>query len=336
MRESEPSSVHDEPIHLSSDCGEEITHWLEVRESWAIKAAVAANRPLLISGEPGLGKTQLAMAAAKKLERPLVSFTVDSRTESRDLLWNFDAIQRLAEAQILSATCKDRTQLEAMKGEIDERKFVRPGPIWWAIDWNSAKTKLGRGQKPPETPEGWDSECGGVAILIDEIDKADRDLPNGLLEAFGSRQFTPYGHSEPIVRSPRTPPPLMIITTNRERALPSAFLRRCLTLELSLPPVLGPHGSTLSDEETDKFINYLKKRGELHFPTAPKDRLEKAARKILEFRQLAFRHQQPQKPGQSEYLDLLRALHNLEREHDADEIFENVCQFFRKSPEQVS
>ena len=94
-----------EPIILiDSESGERITHVLEDREHWAVKGAMAANRPLLVRGEPGIGKTQLAWAIATKMNRPLVSLTLDSNTEARDLLWTFDAVQRLAEAQVASAT----------------------------------------------------------------------------------------------------------------------------------------------------------------------------------------------------------------------------------------
>ena len=98
-------------------------HLLEDKDEWAIKAA---NRPLLVRGEPGIGKTQLARAAAADLKRPLVSLTVDANTESRELMWSFDAVQRLAEAQVASATTTDEAELQ---DRIAVKTFVRPGPI---------------------------------------------------------------------------------------------------------------------------------------------------------------------------------------------------------------
>lgn len=328
--------MQEEEILLSiSDCGEQIVHLLEAPERWAIEAAVAANRPLLVQGEPGVGKTQLARAAAVKLNRPLISFTVDSCSESRDLLWTFDAVQRLAEAQVASAICKSDDDLTQLLDKIELSKFVRPGPIWWGLNWESAEKHLGPGQSSPVTPEkGW-SHQDGVVILIDEIDKADRDLPNGLLEAFGSRQFTPHGCTEAISSEPGTQPPLMIITTNRERTLPGAFVRRCLTFEMDLPRVVGGRGEELGKEAEQAFLEYLTRRGELHFPSAPPERLEKSARKIMEFRQAAIRSQQLQKPGQAEFLDLLRTIHNLADRHDPDDVFDNVCELFRKPPERI-
>jgi len=100
-------------IKLSeSGSGERIIHILEDREEWAIKGALAANRPLLIRGEPGIGKTQLAWAAAEMLKRPLVAMTLDSNTEARDLMWTFDAVQRLAEAQVAATHASIRKKFE--------------------------------------------------------------------------------------------------------------------------------------------------------------------------------------------------------------------------------
>ena len=328
--------MQEEEVPLfNEDCGEKIVHLLQPRERWAIEAAVAADRPLLVQGEPGVGKTQLAMAAAIKLNRPLISFTVDSRSESRDLLWTFDAVQRLAEAQVASAVCRSEDDLTALMKKIELANFVRPGPIWWALNWNSAEKHLGIGQTPPKKPEKDWSAKDSVVILIDEIDKADRDLPNGLLEVFGSRQFTPHGCTETVCRESGTKRPLMIVTTNRERSLPGAFLRRCLTLEMTLPPVLGDRGEELGKDAELAFIQYLTKRGRLHFPSAPPERLEKAARQIMDYRRTAERNQQLQKPGQAEFLDLLRAIHNLADRHDPDQVFDNVCELFRKPPEQM-
>lgn len=187
-------------ITLSEEkSGERIAHLLDDKEEWAIKAALAANRPLLVRGEPGIGKTQLAWAAAVMLNRPLVSMTVDSNTESRELMWTFDAIERLAEAQVASTTMTDKLELQEA---IKVKKFVRPGPIWWAYDWESAKERLRPGESPPallskQSSSQW-TPGHGVVILIDEIDKAESDVPNGLLEALGYREFTPQGWDEPI------------------------------------------------------------------------------------------------------------------------------------------
>ena len=103
-------------------------------------------------------------------------------------------------------------------------------------------------------------------ILIDEIDKAESDVPNGLLEAFGSREFTPQGWDEPVALSADAAAPLMIITTNEERVLPDAFIRRCFVLQIELPkmPVEWPASDAEKQQHT-KFVDYLTKRGKVHF-----------------------------------------------------------------------
>src|SRR3954468_22377161 len=129
-------------------------HEFEQESALAIRAALGAKRPLLVRGKPGVGKTQLAAAAAKVLKRPLVSRVVDSRTEARDLLWECDAVMRLAEAQIAAAVapaldsrdgdCSGvvsqdwRSVSEQLQEHLSVRRFLRPGPLWWAFDWKGA------------------------------------------------------------------------------------------------------------------------------------------------------------------------------------------------------
>jgi MoxR-like ATPase len=270
----------------------------------AVNAAIAAERPLLVCGEPGLGKSQLAEAIAAAQDRPFLSCTVDSRTEHRELLWRFDAIRRLGHAQRGGS---DRG--------ITERHFVRPGPLWWALNWQSAVTKieesvqalgdeaLGEDDQPlryggneakARSGKGW-------VLLIDEIDKAESDVPNGLLEVLGSLRFTPYATSEPIVAS--SPAPLIVITTNRERTLPSAFVRRCLVLSLEMP-------------KTERaLIDFLVERGRSQFidlgnqsPSTDESILRLAAEQLWTDRSRAFEERLNSIPGQAEYLDLIRVV----------------------------
>ena len=209
----------------------ETTHVFERATKIAINAALAAERPLLVRGEPGTGKSQLARAAAEGLGRALVARTVDARTESRDLCWSFDAVSRLAQAQVLAAERAESTQIAV---KLDERCFLRPGPLWWAFDWVGAQRQARHaGAREPSRPEDW-TEDQGVVLLLDEIDKADSSVPNGLLEALGSGRFDAPGYPDGVVRNDRVTP-LVIVTTNEERALPDAFLRRCLVLHLKLP-----------------------------------------------------------------------------------------------------
>ncbi len=257
----------------------------------AINAALAAQRPLLIRGEPGVGKSQLARAAAAKLGRAFLHHVVDAHCESRDLLWRFDAVQRLAEAQLAKELYSDKQQIEEAL-RVD--KFVRPGPLWWAFNWISAKRAAGGKRAYPQFDGG--NPGKGCVLLIDEIDKAEMDVPNGLLEALGDAQFTPMGCDQPVVASGVAP--LVIITTNEERALPDAFIRRCLVLHLKL------------EKQDDKLIEQLCRRGRAHFASnrVSDAILKEAAGLLIEDRKAAKAAQRRPLPGQAEYLDLLRAV----------------------------
>ncbi|WP_130471825.1 AAA family ATPase [Candidatus Magnetaquicoccus inordinatus] len=284
-------------VDLSGESGPaDRVHLLSLREIHAVNAAIAAGRPLLVRGEPGTGKSQLARAVAKILNRVFISQVIDSRTESRDLLWNFDAVMRLANAQLAGALHQDSQQA---RQELAVENYLHPGPLWWAFDWADAERQAKRvQQEPPPQPDGGVAQNGSV-LLLDEIDKAESETPNGLLEALGARQFTPLGRSKPVCVQGILP--LLVITTNEERALPDAFLRRCLVLCLNLP----------SDEQ--ELIALLMQRGKAHFPTATEELLRKAAEMLFRDRHAALEAQVTPRPGQAEYLDLLRAVLTLER-----------------------
>ena len=183
----------------------EAVHQFEPRQVRAVNAALAARRPLLVRGEPGIGKSQLARAAAAALGRAFVSHTVDARTESRDLLWHFDAVARLAEAQLIGAL--RACPAEPATGTESERKdqpssrhrdqlaigaFCIPRALWWAFDWEDALTRPIRSACRAAATGRW-RPANGCLILIDEIDKAEADVPNGLLEALGAGRFNPQG-----------------------------------------------------------------------------------------------------------------------------------------------
>ena len=306
------------------------SHQLDLREERAIQAALAAERPLLVRGEPGVGKTQLARAAAVMLKRPLVSMAVDGNTDARELMWSFDAVQRLAEAQVAAATERDEVKL---RDRVDMKRFVRPGPLWWAFSWETAIGQLNKSDVPPETPDDWSSEQG-VVILIDEIDKAGSEVPNGLLEAFGMRQFLPQGWTTPIRQNELAQPPLIVLTTNEERRLPDAFVRRCLVLHLDLPEV-SPHAPKNKEQEEQEklFIQFLADRGAAHFPSADPEILQDAARLLLEDRRYALQQHLLPLPGQAEYLDFLRIALTLgSKSGNVREVFKQVRGFvFQKS-----
>jgi len=179
---------------------------------------------------------------------------------------------------------------------------------------------VGEGEPPQAQDAAWDR--GGV-VLIDEIDKAEADVPNGLLEALGSRQFTPQGRNEPVRAT--GPQSLVIITTNEERALPDAFIRRCLVLHLDLP------------KDPARLAARLIERGQTHFGDLTSLAvLQKAADLLATDRAEADRRHWRPLPGQAEYLDLVRAVvvqadGDLARQ---ERLIDDVARFvFRKHPD---
>jgi len=296
-------------------------HVFDERSAQAIRSALAAGRPLLVRGDPGTGKSQLARAAAKVLGRKFLSQVVDAHTEIQDLWYRFDAVSRLGNAQVLSVTGKDKDVDE----ELDPRHYLSPGILWWAFAWESAVTHKCKHPmfKPDEIDTGDHNQ--GVVLLLDEIDKADADLPNSLLETLDNGKFTvPWLHNTVGVDADsKIPRPLVIITTNEDRQLPGAFVRRCLVLDLSLPQSEGG------------LMRFLKERAVFHFPedTQSEDqgqRIERdeTTRQLLArsrfhddvitkvARQLYQDRLQAQSfgvtpPGQAEFLDVLKVLDEL-------------------------
>ena len=193
----------------------------------AVNVALATGRPLLLRGHPGTGKTSLAGSVATQLGWRSYAITVSSRTTARDLLWTFDTVARLADAE----GGKDHLRHNGA--------YVTPGPLWWAFDresaiWRAVPEPLRReaatqGLSPLDDPS--DGDPDRAVVLIDEIDKADPDVPNDLLQALGSLRFR---YDETTVVKARKPP-LAVVTTNEERDLPRAFLRRCVVHTLQQP-----------------------------------------------------------------------------------------------------
>ncbi len=280
----------------------------------AINAALAAGRPLLLRGEPGAGKSQLARAAAMGLKRAFVGEVIDARTEARDLLWSFDAVRRLADAQVLAATRKEGP---AGEDPLAELRYVTPGPLWWAFAWGEAEAQATRAGAPvPPVPDGC-AAVNGVVVLLDEIDKADSSVPNGLLGALGDGQFTAPQGTKVVCGAV---PPLVVVTTNEERSLPDAFLRRCVVHHLRVP----------SDPQA--LHEWLVARGRAHFPDLAEDVLAKASEMVAEDRNIV-QQQGLVPPGGAEYLDLLRIVHERRAEHEPLALLELVRGFvLRKHP----
>lgn len=244
-------------------------HWWSRSEIDALILAYAARRPLLVRGEAGSGKSQIARAAAQVMgeAQPLVE-VIHPRFEALDLLYRLDAVERLADAEL-------------QRLDVTNEKYVKRGRLWEAMD-------LAR---------------GGDALpvlLIDEIDKADADVPNALLDVLGNRSFAVAPLGERV--SGRLP--LIILTTNEERELPAAFVRRCVVLNVNPPAHDTP-------EREPAFVQWLVARGRVHrhLEIAEEARAH-AAQQVLADRKVAIGLGYP-KVGLAEYIDLLTALHEL-------------------------
>ncbi len=283
-------------------------HVFEENDVHAVNAALASGRPLLLRGRPGTGKSQLALAAAVGLGRAFVSQVIDARIESRDLLWRFDAVRRLADAQAAQASGLERQRAKAGEEEdpLHESFYTAPGPLWWAFHWQGAAAQA---EKAGAATPRLRRDCGpdnGVVVLLDEIDKADSSVPNGLLGVLGDGEFTVPGVTEVSCGEIE---PLVVITTNEERSLPDAFLRRCAVHHLEL------------DRDPAKLLAWLLRLGSAHHPDLGEDVLKEASDMVFEDRAACLR-EELNPPGGAEYLDLLRVV--AERSQSPEEVREHL------------
>jgi MoxR-like ATPase len=216
----------------------------------AVNAAVTLQRPLLVKGEPGTGKTELARQVALGLDLPLIEWHVKSTTKAQQGLYEYDAVSRLRDSQLGDARVND------------VRNYIRKGKLWQAFEAEAR-----------------------VVLLIDEIDKADIEFPNDLLQELDRMEFHVYETGETVRARHR---PMVIITSNNEKELPDAFLRRCFFHYIRFP-----------DPDTLAAIVRV------HFPDI-KDRLLTAA--LTQFYELRDVPGLKKKPSTSEVLDWLRLL----------------------------
>ncbi len=216
----------------------------------AVNAAIALERPLLVKGEPGTGKTELARQVAEGLDLPMLEWNVKSTTKATHGLYEYDAVSRLRDSQL----GEERVH--------DVRNYIRRGPLWQAFDAD-----------------------GKVVVLIDEIDKADIEFPNDLLQELDRMEFYVHETGETVRARTR---PIVIITSNNEKELPDAFLRRCFFHYIRFP-----------DPET------LARIVDVHYPGI-KPALVRAA--LTQFFEIRETPGLKKKPSTSEVLDWLKLL----------------------------
>ena len=220
----------------------------------SVNAAITLKRPLLVKGEPGTGKTMLAEEVAGALDMPLLQWHIKSTTKAQQGLYEYDAVSRLRDSQLSSLDGGERVK--------DINNYILKGVLWQAFT--------------AEEP---------VALLIDEIDKADIEFPNDLLREIDRMEFYCYETRELIKAKNR---PLVFITSNNEKELPDAFLRRCFFHYIKFP-----------DADTMKSIV------DVHFPGLKKELLAAAMKTFYDVRNLPGLKK---KPSTSELLDWLKLL----------------------------
>ncbi len=292
-----PFAAPDDPLVLSRDGLRPGVHVFDAEELLALNAALVTGRPLLVVGEPGTGKSQLARAAAHHLNRAYVHHAVDHRTEVGHLRWAVDHVARLANAQ-LASFLKDQSQPDGFRDPNTVGPFVQPGALWWAYRWADAlkQKNEARGSLCYTHDLGTEGK-NGVVLLIDEIDKADPAVPEGLLDALEQRSFTcPEGGRV----CADEPGPLIVITSNETRTLSPAFERRCLKLRLTVP-------------DGNALVDFLVERGRAHAEAFGKvldeDLLGECAALLAKDRAA---HPRPPRPGLAEYLHLVESVRELE------------------------
>ena len=229
----------------------------------AVNASITLERPLLVKGEPGTGKTELARQIAESLSLPIIEWNIKSTTKAQQGLYEYDAVSRLRDSQLGDERVKNI------------KNYIKKGKIWEAFE-----------------------EKSKAVLLIDEIDKADIEFPNDLLQELDKMEFFVYETGETISAANR---PIVIITSNNEKELPDAFLRRCFFHYIQFP-----------DRDTMEAIV------DVHYPKIKKKLLKDALDIFFDVRKIPG---MKKKPSTSELIDWLKLLVS---DEIPDEILKNA------------
>lgn len=245
----------------------------------AVNLAIYLQRPLLLKGEPGCGKTRLAQAVALELDLPYETWYIQSTSRAKDGLYMFDTVGRLRDAQLANVG------IEASKDIHDAKTYRRFGPLGKALDNKKKRT----------------------VVLIDEIDKADIDFPNDLLRVLDELSFYISETGEIIEVAPQNAP-IIFITSNDERRLPAAFLRRCLFHYIEFP----------DQERLQKIVHG-------HFPDPREELLDAAITRFQTLRQemRADKGESEKKVSTSELLDWVNVLHRFRNDNILQQLRDN-------------
>ena len=215
----------------------------------AVNASIALEKPLLVKGEPGTGKTELAKQIANSLDLEIIEWSIKSTTKAQQGLYEYDAVSRLRDSQLGNTVKK-------------VEKYIKKGKLWISFETKNKSV-----------------------LLIDEIDKADIEFPNDLLQELDKMEFHVYETGQLIKAKNR---PIVIITSNNEKELPEAFLRRCFFHYIQFPE-----------------LETLKKIVKVHFPEIKKSLLNSALQTFFEIRETPGLKK---KPSTSEALDWIKLL----------------------------